>query len=140
MALVFLTQYTVDFSTNTGQNIEWELDILRSYDDAEPTPPWAIDPVVTPLVGTGNPIEIEWERDYDVYKPIIGSKASINLLVQNAGQYADLNNVGPYEYQVRLRYKDANDEMQDYWCGFMTYLDGKEDVSTFPFPSIVYSY
>ena len=133
MALVFITQYTLPFSTDAGERIEWELDILRSYDDAEPAPSWVNDPV-TPLVGSGNPIEIEWERDYDVYKPIIGSKANINLLVQNAGQYADFNDSRPYEYQVRLRYKDENDAMQDYWCGFMTSLDGKESVSTFPFP------
>ena len=133
MALVFVTQYTLPFSTTTGQSIEWELDILRSYDDTDGLPPWINDPVV-PLVGTNNPIEIKWERDYDVYKPIIGSKANINLLVQNAGQYADFNAAGQYEYQTRLRYKDSNDVMQDYWCGFMTSLDGKEDVGTFPFP------
>ena len=133
MALVFVTQYTLPFSTTTGQNIEWELDILRSYDDDDGLPPWINNPV-TPLVGSGNPIEIDWERDYDVYKPIIGSKAKVNLLVQTAGQYADFNDANPYEYQVRLRYVDTNDVMQDYWCGFMTSLDGKEDVGTFPFP------
>ena len=116
-----------------GQSIEWELDILRSYDDDDGLPPWINNPV-TPLVGSGNPIEIDWERDYDVYKPIIGSSAKVNLLVQTAGQYADFNNANPYEYQVRLRYVDTNDVMQDYWCGFMTSLDGKEEVGTFPFP------
>ena len=133
MALVFVTQYTLPFSTTTGQSIEWELDILRSYDDADGLPPWINNPV-TPLVGSGSPIEITWERDYDVYKPIIGSKAKVNLLVETAGQYADFNNANPYEYQVRLRYVDTSDVMQDYWCGFMTSLDGKEEVGTFPFP------
>ena len=133
MALVFVTQYTLPFSTTTGQSIEWELDILRSYDDDDGLPPWINNPV-TPLVGSGSPIEITWERDYDVYKPIIGSKAKVNLLVETAGQYADFNNANPYEYQVRLRYVDTNDVMQDYWCGFMTSLDGKEEVGTFPFP------
>ena len=133
MALVFVTQYTLPFSTTTGQSIEWELDILRSYDDDDGLPPWINNPV-TPLKGTGNPIEITWERDYDVYKPIVGSSAKINLRVQTAGQYADFNAASQYEYQVRLRYKDENDVMQDYWCGFMTSLDGREDVGTFPFP------
>ena len=133
MALVFVTQYTLPFSTTTGQSIEWELDILRSYDDDDGLPPWINNPV-TPLVGSGSPIEIDWERDYDVYKPIIGSSAKVNLLVQTAGQYADFNDANPYEYQVRLRYVDTSDVMQDYWCGFMTSLDGKEDVGTFPFP------
>ena len=133
MPLVPVTQYTLTFDTTTGQDIKWELDIRRTYDDADGLPPWINDPVI-PLVGTGNPIEIEWERDYDVYKPIIGSKATVNLLVQNAGQYADFNQAGPYEYQVRLRYTDENDAMQDYWRGYMTPLDGSESVGTFPFP------
>ena len=135
MALVPVVRYRLSFSTNTGQNTEWELDILRTYDDVDGVPSWVDDPTYPrDLVGTGSPIEIEWERDYDVYKPIIGSSANINLLVQNAGEYDDFNDIGPYEYQARLQYTDENDVMQDYWCGYMTPLDGKEDVSTFPFP------
>ena len=102
MALIFDRQYYLDFDTTTGQDIKWTLEIWRSYDDADPTPPWV--GTETKLVGTSNPIEITWERDYDVYKPIIGSSASINLLIQTAGQYVDFNAAGPYEYQVRLKY------------------------------------
>ena len=131
MALIFSRQYYLDFDTTTGQDIKWNLEIWRSYDDADPTPPWVA--TETKLVGTGNPVEIEWEKDYNVYKPIIGSKANINLLVQNAGQYADFNDAGPFEYQVRLKYTDVNDVSQDYWTGYMTPLDGTESVSTFPF-------
>ena len=130
MALIFDKQYYLDFDTTTGQDIKWTLEIWRSYEEGT-TPPWV--GTETKLIGTGTPIEIEWERDYDVYKPIIGSKASINLLVQNAGQYVDFNDAGPYEYQVRLMYTDANDEIQDYWRGYMTPLDGVEAVTTFPF-------
>ena len=152
MALVPVTQYTLNFDSTTGQDIKWELDIRRTYDDQNPDGTTrsnaqiaaAYDwitlvggnlsfPAVIDLIGTGKPIEIEWERDYDVYKPIIGSKASINLLVQNAGQYADFNSANPYEYQVRLRYADENDVMQNYWFGYMTSLDGTESVTTFPF-------
>ena len=131
MALIFNRQYYLDFDTTTGQDIKWTLEIWRSYDDADPTPPWV--GTETKLAGTLNPIEIEWERDYDVYKPIIGSKAKVNLLVENAGQYADFNDAGPFEYQVRLKYTDDNDTLQDYWRGYITPLDGKESVSTFPF-------
>ena len=157
MALVPVVQYTLPFSTTTGQSITYELDILRTYDDEytdangvrQPRSnaqivaaydwitlgaggrldfPDSID-----LVGTSNPIEIEWERDYDVYKPIIGSSAKVNLLVQNANQYADFNAAGQYEYLVRLRYLDSSDVPQDYWTGYMTPLDGTEAVTTFPF-------
>ena len=123
MALVPVLQYTLPFSTTTGQSIRYKLDILRTYNDQNPDGTTRTNaeivafydwitlvggnldfPDVTPLVCTSNPIEIEWERDYDVYKPIIGSKAKLNLEVQNAGQYADFNAAGPFEYQVRLTY------------------------------------
>ena len=107
MALIFVPQYTLDFDTNAGSDINWELDVLRSYDDADPVPSWVTDPVVS-LVGTAEPISITWERDYDVYKPINGSSAKINLLVQNEDQYNDFNRAGPYEYQVRLRNQAPN--------------------------------
>ena len=132
MALVAVRQYKVPFSTTIGESIEWLLEIWRTYDDADGTPSWINDPEID-LVGTGSPIEIEWERDYNVYKPILGSKANISLLVQNAGQYADFNDAGPFEYQIRLKYKDASDTLQDFWRGYMTPLDGLEAVTTFPF-------
>ena len=132
MALIFVPQYTLEFDTDAGTDITWELDILRSYDDADPTPPWITDGV-TSLIGTESPISIDWQKDYDVYKPINGSRAKINLLVQNAGQYADFNNAGPFEYQVRLRYRDDMGINQEYWCGYITPLETNESVTTFPF-------
>ena len=132
MALIFVPQYTLDFDTNAGSDINWELDILRSYDDVNPPPSWVND-AVTPLVGTGDPISITWEKDFDVYKPINGSSATINLLVQNENQYNDFNRAGPYEYQVRLRYKDATDSNVEFWCGYITPLDSTEAITTFPY-------
>ena len=132
MALIFVPQYTLDFDTNAGSDINWELDILRSYDDADPAPSWVTDPVVS-LVGTAEPISITWEKDYDVYKSINGSSAKINLLVQNEDQYNDFNRAGPFEYQVRLRYKDSNDANVEYWCGYITPLDSTEAIATFPY-------
>ena len=42
---------------------------------------------VLDLIGTDNPVEIDWEGDDDFYNPIIGSTCTINLyqhLQQNA--------------------------------------------------------
>ena len=110
MALIFVPQYALNFDTNAGSDINWELDILRSYDSGpDPNNPLPIPSNfhtgTVDLVGTAEPISITWEKDYDVYKPINGSSAKINLLVQNEDQYNDFNRAGPYEYQVRLRYK-----------------------------------
>ena len=138
MALIFVPQYELFFDTEAGSDINWQLEILRSYeggpDPNNPLPvPSDFFPLPVRLKGTGNPIKIEWQKDYDLYKPINGSSARIKLLVETAGQYADFNNAGPFEYQVRLRYRDVDDTMAEYWCGYITPLETDESVTTFPF-------
>ena len=103
MALIFDRQYYLDFDTTTGQDIKWTLEIWRSYEEGT-SPSWVGNE--TKLVGTGNPIEIEWSKDFNIYKPIIGSRANINLQIQEAEQYDRFNEARPYEYQVRLNYKE----------------------------------
>ena len=132
MALVFVPRYELAFDTTAGSDIGWEVDILRSYEDTSPVPSWVSDPIVA-LVGNAEPIEIEYERDYDVYKPIQGSTANLNLIVESAGQYEDFSNGSPYEYQLRIRYRDSDNNLQPYWCGFFSPLDSSETVTTFPF-------
>ena len=130
-----MPQYQLRFQSESGNETVWEIEVHRSYDDADPIPSWINDPV-TSLTGSGDPVTIEYSRDYDVYKPIQGSSAELNLLVETAGQYLDLNFAGgnPYEYQLVVRYEDSNDVLQPYWCGFFHPLDTKEAVTTFPFP------
>ena len=132
MALIFKTFYTVEFDTTSGSDINWELDILRSYDDADAVPSWFSDPVVS-LTCAQSPIEIDYQRDWDVYKPIQGSEAVVRLMVETAGQYIDLNSGNPFEWQVRLRYRDSANTLQPFWCGYISPVDGDESVTTFPF-------
>ena len=68
-----------------------------------------------------------------MYKPIQGSDATLNLVVERHGQYPDFSSGLPFEYQLRLRYRDGNGDLQPYWCGFFTPLESTEDVTTFPF-------
>ena len=42
---------------------------------------------VSALVGGGNPVEIEWSGDDDIYSPIRGSRCKINLMVTNTTSY-----------------------------------------------------
>ena len=35
MALVFVTQHSLTFSPNKGEDYSWEIDILRSYRNAD---------------------------------------------------------------------------------------------------------
>ena len=132
MALTYIVQHTLTFSPNTGEDYQWELDILRGYEGTT-APSWASTPPTT-LVGSDEPFVIEWLRDYDVYKPIQGSTATVNLIVERAGQYPDFSQAGRFEYQARLRYRRSGEStLNDYWCGFINAVDGTELVGTFPF-------
>ena len=134
MALVFVPQHQLRFSSDAGNNTQWEIEIHRSYDDTGSTPSWVSNPV-TNLTGTGDPLTIEYSRDREVYKPIQGSAAKLNLVIETAGQYNDFNFAGgsPYEYQLVVKYRDSANVLQDYWCGFFNPVGSTEAVTTFPF-------
>ena len=100
--LTYVVQYFLDFGTFKGVQQNWRLELLRGYSgNTIPS-----DFLQTPesLVGTEDPITIKWAKDDDVYKPIVGSSADINLEVQRAGQYPDFNDFPQFTWQVRLRY------------------------------------
>ena len=154
--LIFVVQHTVTFSPNLGTDFLWELDLLRSYKTtsldgtaltntqivADPNNSWItldgngdlVFPSVGTLQGSGEPFIVEFLRDYDTYKPIQSSRATLSLLVEHAGQYPDFSNSGLFEYQLRARYRRPGEtSMNDYWTGFISPVDGKENVTTFPF-------
>lgn len=128
MALTFVVTHTVTFGSTGGTDYQWELDILRSYEGTAPS--WASDPVVS-LVADRNPIDIEWMSDRDTYKPIIGSKASINLRKIAGTSLPNFTTAGEFEYQVRLRYRRPGESsLNDYWTGFIQAIDGQEQIGT----------
>ncbi len=130
MALIFQVTHTVTFGTFAGEEYQWELDLLRSYDDSEATPSWASDPTVQ-VTATNSPIQVEWMSDSDVYKPIMASKAKI-ALHKIAGDYMPrFTSAGQFEYQARLRYRrNGEATLNDYWCGYIQSSDGSEDISS----------
>ena len=130
MALIFNVTHTVTFGTFAGEEYQWELDLLRSYDDSEATPSWASDPTVQ-VTATNSPIEVEWMSDSDVYKPIMASRAKI-ALHKIAGDYLPrFTSAGQFEYQARLRYRrNGESTLNDYWCGFIQSSEGSESVSS----------
>ena len=144
MALVFIPQYTLTFDTTSGQDINYEVDILRSYDDTvHSTVPSDFFTTAVPLIGDSDPVIVRYERDYEIYKPIQGSSADLNLVINSdtlgtEGSIQDLASGSPYEWQLRVRYRDGNNDLQPYWCGFFNPVDTTETVNTFPF-SISYT-
>lgn len=59
---------------------------------------------VLPMIGTGDPVQIEWESDDDFYQPIIGSSCTINLLVTDNVSYDDFFKGNEEEYRVQVYY------------------------------------
>lgn len=142
MALVFITQYELTFDTTAGEDINWEVEVLRSYDDAvHSTVPSTFLTTPVRLIGSGDPVVYkgvkEGSRD-GIYKPIQGSTVDLNVIVNNLtrgefGSVENFNSGGPYEWKLRIRYRDADNNLQPYWCGYFKPVSTTETVSTVPF-------
>ena len=69
---------------------------------------------VLPMIGTGDPGQIEWEGDDDFYQPIIGSSCRLNLLVTDDVTYDDFFKGNEEEYRVVVYYdRSLGDALQD---------------------------
>jgi hypothetical protein len=69
---------------------------------------------VLPMIGTGDPVQIEWEGDDDFYNPIIGSSCTLNLLVTDDVTYDDFFKGDEEEYRVQVYYdRSKGDALQD---------------------------
>lgn len=76
---------------------------------------------VLPMIGTGDPVQIEWEGDDDFYQPIIGSSCTINLLVTDDVTYDDFFKGNEEEYRVQVYYdRNQADVFQDRVEAFAT--------------------
>lgn len=88
---------------------------------------------VLPMVGTSTPIVITYQQDDDVYEPIIGSSANINLLVTDTVSYNDLFTPNEREFKVKLYYWDGA-RYVEYWQGFVIPDSYTEQITTTPYP------
>lgn len=66
---------------------------------------------VLPMVGTNNPVVIQWQASDDFYKPIIGSRCVLNLMVTDSVQYDDFYKFDEREYKVVVSYLKSNAEV-----------------------------
>jgi hypothetical protein len=88
---------------------------------------------VLPLVGTADPVSIKWDGDDDFYSPIIGSTCTINLFVTNEVQYENFYAFDEEEFQVKIFYKDASNNYQLYWTGFIVTDSYKQALMSPPY-------
>jgi hypothetical protein len=114
---------------------------------------------VSPIVGTGSPVEIEWDADDDIYNPIIGSRCKLNFFVTDTAVYDEFYRADEREYKVKIKYYqpagnnieaeavtwdgadmiwDANLGaplyFQEFWEGFLVVDRYEESILSTPYP------
>lgn len=87
---------------------------------------------VLPMAGSSNPCTITWEQDDDIYSPIIGSTATLNLMVTDAISYDNFYEYDEREYQVKVSYWDGA-AYQTYWIGWLTTDSYVEAITSTPY-------
>lgn len=88
---------------------------------------------ILPMVCTGNPVEIEWKSDDDVYEPLIGSSCTINLMVTDSVSYDNFYEYDEREYQVKIYFESSENTFSLYWMGYMTNDMYTEAMTTTPY-------
>lgn len=66
---------------------------------------------VLPMIGGANPVQISWQSTNDYYKPIIGSKCTLSLLVTDSVSYDDFYKFDEREYKVVVSYAKSQGEI-----------------------------
>jgi hypothetical protein len=69
---------------------------------------------VTDMIGTGSPVEIEWDAEDDIYHPIIGSRCKLSFFVTDSTTYEDFYTADEREFKVKvLYYQPAGNNWED---------------------------
>jgi hypothetical protein len=72
------------------------------------------------MVGQAEPVVIRWNANDDYYNsPIVGSVCSLNLFTTDDVSYDNFYEYDEREYQVKISYKDSNNNYQTYWIGYL---------------------
>jgi len=74
---------------------------------------------VLPMVGSGEPVEIEWKAEEDLYEPLIGSLCTLNLMVTDDVTYDDFYLYDEREYKVVVYFEASAGSWATYWSGWV---------------------
>ena len=74
---------------------------------------------VLPMIGTSEPVEIEWKAEDDLYEPLIGSLCTLNLMVTDDVTYDNFYLYDEREYKVIIYYEPMADNWAVYWSGWV---------------------
>lgn len=119
--MAYGVKYRLEFSDVLGNGKKIEI-LKDNYSGA-----------VLPLVGTADPVSIKWEGDDDFYSPIIGSTCTLNLFVTDEVQYENFYAFDEEEFKVKIYYKDASNNYQLYWAGFIVTDSYKQALASPPY-------
>ncbi len=89
----YQTKYRLDFSDVDGNPYRLEI-LKKDY----------LSTQVFPLIGGKDPIKISWQSSDDFYKPIIGSKCTIQLLETETTNYDEFYKFDEREYKINVYY------------------------------------
>lgn len=118
--MAFAVKYRLEFSDNeeNKKKIEIEKD---GYIGS-----------VLPMIGMAEPVTITYQQDDDVYEPIIGSSAEINLIVTDDVSYSDLFTPNEREFKAKVYYWDGS-QYVEYWQGFVIPDSYTEHITSTPY-------
>jgi hypothetical protein len=88
---------------------------------------------IFPMICDGEPMTIEWKADDDIYEPLIGSSATLNLKVTNEVTYDNFYEYDEREYQLILYFQETVGVWSGYWKGFITNDIYQEAIITPPY-------
>lgn len=120
--MAYGVKYRLEFSDVKGNKRKAEI-LKKNYVSS-----------VLPMVCQGEPVTIEWRADNDIYEPLIGSNASLHLMVTDTVSYDNFYEYDEREYQLKISYESSAGNYSTYWMGFISNDIYIEAITTKPYP------
>lgn len=105
--MAYGVKYRLEFSDLKGNKRKVEI-LKNGYTGA-----------VLPMIGTSEPVEIEWKAEEDLYEPLIGSLCTLNLMVTDDVIYDNFYLFDEREYKVIVYYESMADNWAVFWSGWV---------------------
>lgn len=119
--MAYGVKYRLEFSDIQGNQRKIEI-LKKDYSGT-----------VFPMICDGEPMTIEWKADDDIYEPLVGSSATLNLKVTNDVTYDNFFEYDEREYKLILYFQESVGVWSVYWAGFITNDIYQEAIITPPY-------
>jgi len=119
--MAYGVKYRLEFSDIQGNQRKIEI-LKKDYNST-----------VFPMICDGEPMTIEWKADDDIYEPLVGSSATLNLKVTNDVTYDNFFEYDEREYKLILYFQESVGVWSIYWAGFITNDVYQEAIITPPY-------